>query len=73
MVCGIDTYDMITYFAWVNFNILSIGVLFFRSIPAVTITNFSRSNETRIIADTYLVPPNNSEPTIIIDELNTIF
>ena len=73
MVCGIDTYDMITYFTLVKLHVLLISIVVGSSILVVFIIHLSRSNETLIIDYTSLVPPNNNEPTAIIDELNTIF
>ena len=73
MVCGIDTYDMITYFTGVNLHTLFVIIVVFSSIPAVRIIYVLRRNETPISDDTSLVPTKNSEHTIIIDELNTTF
>ena len=73
MVCGIDTYDMITYFTLVKLHVLLISIVVGSSILVVFNIHLSRSNETLIIDYTSLVPPNNNEPTAIIDELNTIF
>ena len=70
MVCGIDAYNMITYIKLVELHILFVSIVVFGIISAVRIVGFSRSNETLLLDDTSIVPPNNNEPAIIIYEPN---
>ena len=70
MVLGIDAYDTINYFTRVNLHILLASAVFCSSIPAVIIINCLRGTKNIIIDDASLVPPSNSKPTVIIDELN---